>query len=593
MPELDLTGEDWENKFVPDVLGGLVLNQNSESMRSNQFLTLKGMLYENGDMIKDTGYKTFADIPEGAPGLFRKAFKHTTASGVVSNFAISNLSFYVLSGSNWHGVQLSGGGSTTTDANVSATDTVIPVAATTNFAANDTIALRLDDGSDHISTIASVSAGVSITIDDALGGTGVVATSGNACIEVLTLAGTTDKNVFALTIPWNDALAFTNGIDLPQYYDPATSAVQVIPNLPSSGNTICESLVLFDTSLLLVRTTEGGSNKNQRLRWSDKADFTEWVTGDAGFVDLLDSEDLVHQALVIGPYLAIYRAKSIYRGTAVNTATKRFQWDRVVSRAGIMSPAGVVDIGDKHFVVGNKQTYLYRGGFDVTPVGQEVKGLLYGPNAELDIANLGKTCCVYIEEKNDVFILYQTTAGTEPDKTLRYSLDLNAWSTREFDDQIIGFGSATQSQSLTWNDLVGAWEDLTFTWTSTSISGDLNTILLCSDDGQVYEYDFLTADDNTVAQSWTIETPDFSHHNGSIRTDYLELKCAGGSATIEISIDEGNSWVTIETVSPGATPIKVRIYKQVSSRTVRYRITGSSTFRLSWMNLRVTLETEN
>ncbi len=592
MPELDLTGEDWENKFVPDVLGGLVLNQNSESMRSNQFLTLKGMLYENGDMIKDTGYKTFADIPSGVPGLFRKVFKHTTASGTVSNFAISNLSFYVLanSGANWHIVNINGGGSTTLDATASQTQKEMPVTATTNFDVGDRIAVRLDDGSDHVSTIDSISAGVSVTIADGLPSQ---ALSGNVVVEGIKLAGTADKNVFALTIPWNDALAFTNGIDKPQYYDPATAKVQVIPNLPSSGNTICESLVLFDTSLLLLRTTEGGSNKNQRLRWSDKADFTEWVTGDAGSVDLLDSEDLVHQALVIGPYLAIYRAKSIYRGTAVNTSTKRFQWDRVVSGSGIMSPAGVVDIGDKHFVIGNKQTYLYRGGFDVTPVGQEVKSLLYGSSAELDIANLGKTCCVYVEEKNDVFILYQTTAGTEPDKTLRYSLDLNAWSSREFDDQIIGFGNATQSQSLTWNDLVGTWEDLTFTWTSTSISGDLNTILLCSDDGQVYEYDFLTADDNGVAQSWTIETPDFSHHNGSIRTDYLELKCAGGSATIEISIDEGNSWVTIETVSPGATPIKVRIYKQVSSRTVRYRIAGSSTFRLSWMNLRVTLETEN
>ena len=241
MPELDLTGEDWENKFIPNVLGGLVLNQNSESMQGNQFLTLDGLTYRDGDMIKDTGYATFGDIPGGAPGIFRKVFKHVTAAGVTNTFGISNLTFYILanSGANWHGVQLAGGGDTTTDANVSATDVVIPLTATTNFAANDTIALRLDDGSDHISTIASVSAGVSITIDDALGGAGVVATSGNACIEVMTLAGTSAKHVFTLTIPWNDALVFTNGIDIVSYYDPTTKCLSPISTTPAEDIIPC------------------------------------------------------------------------------------------------------------------------------------------------------------------------------------------------------------------------------------------------------------------------------------------------------------------------------------------------------------------
>lgn len=595
MPEVDITGDGWENKFVPEVLGGLVLNQNSESMQSNQFLTLKGVVYRDGDMIKDTGYGTFADIPGGAPGIFRKIFKHVTAAGVANTFAISNLTFYVLAnaGANWHGVLLTGGGSTTTDANVSGTDTVIPLTATTNFAASDTIALRLDDGSDHISTIASVSAGISITINDALAGSGVVATSGNACIETLTLAGTSSKHVCALTIPWNDALAFTNGIDPPQFYAPGSTEVSIIPNLPSAGDTVCESLALFDSSLVLVRTIEGGANKNQRLRWCDKADFTEWVTGDAGFVDLLDSADNVNQAMLIGPYLAVYRDKSIYRGTAVNTAIKRFQWDRLVSGQGVMSSASVVDMGDRHFVVGNKQTYLYTGGFDVQPVDRAIKNLIYGPTAELDIATAGKTCCIYIEEMNDVLIFYQTTTGTEPNKTLRYFGDLNVWSTREFDDQVVGFGEATESNSLTWNDLVGNWEDQTWNWSSTSIAGDLQTILFCSDDGQVYEYDFLTPDDNTVAQTYEIETPDFSHHNGSLRTDYIELKGSSGSTDIEVSIDEGISWTTLETFTLGTTPAKVRVFHQVSSRTIRYRITGSGSFRLSWFNIRINLETEN
>jgi len=593
MPAIDLTGEDWENLFVPGVLGGQVLNKDSEAMQANQFLTLDGLVYQDNIMRKDTGYITFADIPSGVPGLFRRAFKHISATGVTNTFGISNLSFYVLanSGANWHIVS-NGGGATTTDVNVNGGDVIIPVTATTNFAANDIVGVRMDDGSDHVSTIASVSAGVSITLDDAVPGSGVQITSGNVVTEGILLAGTADKQVFALTIPWNDWLAFTNGIDTPKYYDPSTTQVQVIPNLPSGGDTLCESLALFDASLVLLRTTEGGTNFNQRIRWSDKADATNWTTGDSGSVDLLDSADRIQNGLILGPYLVVYREKSIYRGTAVNTTTKRFQWDSMVTASGAMSSGGIVDIGDKHLVIGNKQVYIYGGGFDTLPVGDSIKSLLFGPQAEIDIATVHRTFAVYIEARNDVLIFYQTTTGTFPNKSLRWFGDLNVWAARSFDDQFVGIGEATKSNSLTWNDLVDTWEDQTWNWNSTSILGDLETILLCGDDGQVYEYNFLAADDAGIAKVYTIETPDFSHSNGVLRQDYIEFKCSGTSVKLEYSTDAGASWNTIETFSPGTTIAKFRSFKQISSRTIRYRLSGSNNFSLAWISIRVTLETE-
>jgi len=181
MGEAQVVGEDWQNKFVPQLLGGLNLDANTETMQDNQFLQLNNLIYYKGNIEKDTGYGDFGDVPSGVPGTFRNVHQHVTSSGTASTFAISDLTFYVLanSGANWHVVNISGGGSSTLDANVSGTDTVIPIAVTTNFAANDIVGIRLDDGSDHVSTIASVSSGVSITIDDAMPGSGVVATSGN------------------------------------------------------------------------------------------------------------------------------------------------------------------------------------------------------------------------------------------------------------------------------------------------------------------------------------------------------------------------------------------------------------------------------
>jgi len=595
MAEEQVVGEDWQNLTIPQVLGGIRLNTNSESMELNQFLQLNNMLLEKGNIRKDTGYADFADVPGGAPGTFRNIHQHITAGGTAATFGISNLSFFVLAnaGANWHGVQLNGGGSTTTDVDVSGADTVIPVAATTNFAANDTIALTLDDGSHHISTIASISAGVSITINDALAGAGVVATSGNACIEIVTLAGTDDKHVFALTVPWTSDLVFTNGIDVPYYYDPSAGDVKLVANLPSSGNTICESIVLFDSSLFLLRTTEGGTNYNNRVRWSDRADYTEWVTGEAGYVDMYDSADNIQNAAKLGPHLVVYRSKSITRGIAVNSAVKRFQWDTMVTAQGMISPAGFVDIGDEHIVAGQNKLFRYKGGFDITEIGESVEDLLYGVEAEMAEDQGHRMFCVYLDDKNDVLIFYQTGAGSYPNKCLRWHGDFGGvWTTREFEDPIQGFGEAVDSTAFTWNDLVDTWADQTWKWSSSAIVGTSRTILLCSSDGQVEEYDYITADDDGVAKTFTIETQDFAHPNGYLRHDYLEIKGAGGEVTISYSTDEGVTFNTLETLTIGTTPMKVRIEKQFVGRSVRYKIEGSSSFELSWYNIRLSLETE-
>ncbi len=594
MAEAQITGEDWQNKFVPSLLGGLNLDANTESMQDNQFLQLNNLIYYKGNIEKDTGYADFGDVPSGVPGTFRNIHQHVTASGTASTFAISDLTFYVLanSGANWHIV--SNGVTTTIDLNVLQNDTVIPVASTVGFATSDIIGLALDDGSYHISTIASISAGVSITIDDAVpAAPTIVATSGAAFKKGVLLAGTADKHVFALTVPWTDELVFTNGIDKPQYYDPLTSEVQVVQNLPSSGDTICESIALFDSSLFLIRTTEGGSNFNQRTRWSDKADYTEWVTGDAGSIDFFESAGDVKQAAKLGPHLIVYKSDSIIRGTAVNTTTKRFQWDTMVTAQGIISSAGYTDIGDKHLVVGQNKIYIYRGGFDIQEIGQGVETLLFGVEAEMSEDQGHRVFCVYIEDRNSVLIFYQTGSGSFPNKCLRWHGDFNgAWTTREFTDTIQGFGSAVESTAFTWNDLVGTWEDQAWLWSSSALVGTSKTLLLCASDGQVEEYDFTTPDDDGTAKTFTLETPDFSHPNGFLRHDYLELRGSSGSITVSYSVDGGVTFNLLEIVTIGTTPRKVRLEKQFIGRSIRYKIEGSSAFSLSWLNIRVSLETE-
>jgi hypothetical protein len=592
MPEQDILGEDWQNKFIPQVTGGIDLDDIPDIIDDGKFLQLDNMLYYKGELKKDTGYADFADVVLGTP---RKVIQHITAAGTANTFLITNTSLYRLNGAGtgWLVVQLAGGGDTTLSANASGGATSITVTAITNFADGDVIGIRLDDGTDHVTTINGAPAGSTINFDDAIPGSGVVATSGNDVTEGLTLSGSNDVFVDAVTVPWSDQLVFTNGVDDPQYYDPTSTEVQEVPNLPASGNLQCTALAVWDASLILIGTIEGGTNYNQRIRWCDKGDLTEWTTGDASYIDLLDSTDKVLRGLTLGPHIIIYRDNSITRGAILNNAIQRFQWDTMVTAQGAMSSGSIVDMGDAHFVVGKDRVYTYRGGFDIdSQVGQDIEPLLFGDDAETDEAETHRMFCVYITDRKDIWIIYQTTSGTGPNKAIRLSTRYGAYTTRDFTEEFWGHGESVDANSFTWNDLVGSWEVQTWKWNSTSIVGQSKTVLLCRNDGQVVEYDFITANDDGTAKTWTIETPDLVHPNAEIRHDYIEMKCCGGEATIEYSVDGGQNYSTLETFTPGTDPVKVRLFNQFVGESVRYRLTGTSSFCLYWYNIRYTVETE-
>ena len=149
MPEIDLLGTYWENKFISNVLGGIRLDTNSESMDSSQFLQLFNLIYENGDLRKDSGYKDFANVVLGTPRL---VFQHITAGGSTNTFLVTNLSFYKQSGLFWHIVSV--GVATVTDVDVNGGSVVIPVAVTTYISASNPVGILLIAGLHHVSTFA-------------------------------------------------------------------------------------------------------------------------------------------------------------------------------------------------------------------------------------------------------------------------------------------------------------------------------------------------------------------------------------------------------------------------------------------------------
>ena len=60
----------------------------------------------------------------------------------------------------------------------------------------------------------------------------------------------------------------------------------------------------------------------------------------------------------------------------------------------------------------------------------------------------------------------------------------------------------------------------------------------------------------------------------------------GTTVLIEASFDQGASWETLGTVSPGNVFSRQRLYKQFVGRSIRFRFTGSNGFGLDWIGFK-------
>lgn len=574
---------DWDYELVDDLTGGLNLSEKPHKIDKSQLVKAENVFFKNGRVVVDTGYTTFQETVIGNPRVAFQFFKTTGSSELI---LITNERFYTETNDSWYLV--SNGTSTTLSGAAVATDTVLNVTSSTGFTAGEPIGITLDDGTQHKSTIASTGAGT-ITIDDQMPSGAAI---GNTVLESIALNGIDDEQVSLVVLPAFNYLVFTNGQDIVQQY--TGSLIQDVQNLPSSGNTKCKAVAVYENHLLLLHTIEGGTAYPQRVRRSDTGDPTEWVTGNAGFTDLLDSEDFIVTSAPLGPYQIIYRERSIVRMEFIGSEDRLFNFDTVVSGEGAASVDAVADTGTEHVFVGNANIYEYRGGLDIEPIGDEVWDKLFGNDGEIDPSYKSRITLIFVEELDEIWIFYPTSSSSTnyPDKMIRLNLSKRAWSERVFPVEISGFGFYQTSTATKWNELVGTWLQQTFKWGSAKLTANSpTTFLLDPSADQVLEYDYVQDEDNGTTITWEIETKDFFNPSAKLRHDWFEFSAKGQTVLVEYSSDEGSNWTTMKTVTLTSEFVKHRVSKQFVRDKIRFRMSGTGPgFQLEWFGFKYKLE---
>ena len=584
-PILQGAANRWKYKFVENLLGGINTAKANANLEDNQCIKLNNVLLRAGQVLSDNGYKTFGQVVVGRPQVPYQFKRRDLTTDLI---LITTSTVYKYSSALLRWILVKGTASTTSTLAYPAGTTVIVVASGVGFATGNLIGITLDNG-DQLQTTVTV-AGATFTLANAVPvGRSILINA--VVLKSVALAGTLDYQVSIDTIAGSDWMVFTNGIDIVKRYDGADCIN--VPGLPSGGNVVCRSLLLYNTALFLFNTVEGGTAYPQRARRSDQTDPTNWTTGTAGTDNLLDSSDSIVTAAVLGPYMIVYRDKSIVRGSFIGNSGVNYYFETMINTDGAVSTKSVVSVDDYHIFIGQKNIYEYRGDYIISPIGDNIYYHLYGISGELNPAYKNRNFALYSKDLNELWIASVTSTSLDNtcNEVLRYIVSNKAWYHREFKDNLIGSGQYTKQQSLTWDTLVGSWDALTWTWNSQQILGNAAVILLCSAvTNQVYEYDYVSTLDNATAIAYTVETKDFAINTSNFRFDKIEMFIQGMGILLEYSTNQGVSWNTMATINQNVLG-RVQVYGQFISDRVRFRWSGTGqNFALQWFGFSYKIE---
>ena len=577
--------KQWQYTQVKNLLGGINLDAKPDMIQDDQAIQLDNIIAKAGGIGTDTGYAAFGLPVLGIPQTTYEFLRQDLTSQLI---LITTKTVYKwnITFEEWQLIRGTAG--TTTTASFGSGATVINVASAAGFSTGDSVGITLDNGQVFQSIITV--AGTNFTLATPVPSGRSILNNG-AIVRAVVLAGTLDHEVTPATIAGSDWMVFTNAIDIVKYYD--GTECKDIPNLPSAGNTTCESLVVYNTALFLLNTIEGGTQHGQRVRRSDQLNPTNWTTGTAGYDDLLDTSDKILTGDLLGPYLIIYRDRSIARGSFIGSSGMNYFFETMITGEGVLSGGALIPTGDSHIIVGHANVYEYLADYTLNPIGDQIFYLTFGYSGNLNPQYRQRLFALYIEELDEAWIFYPSTSSPDGtcDTLLRYNVGDKFWYTRHFANTFVGFGFYTKTNANIWSTLVGTWLDQNYTWNSRISFANTDITHLCSSQGnQVFAYDYNTQLDNQTAITYTVETKDFALPDSEFRLDMIEMFIRGTNVLLQYSTDSGYSWNTLSNINQNIQE-KVRVYKQVVTHRIRFKWSGNSNdFALEWFGFSYKIE---
>ncbi len=365
----------------------------------------------------------------------------------------------------------------------------------------------------------------------------------------------------------NDALIYTNGIQLIQYKPTYSSTGTDMGGVDTSSYKAV-AVVSFAEHLNAYRTTEAGNENRKRVRWTKAGTLgytgTDWTAGTANFVDLIDMEGSLQTAERLGNNaVVIYAEGSIHLQEWVG-GSDVYRFTKMIVNKGVPSRRAVVANQTVHYVLTRDNIYEYSGGRDLKPIGDPIKPEYV---ASMNNAAMSYAFMDFLPDESELRVYIPTGTSTQPDTCYICKVSENySWfkDTRHHTSK----GIFSRPTGLTIGQLQGNIGVQNWKFGDLSVAAGAITYLNGEVSGRIVKRDktvYSVSESGTNApQSFVFDTKDLSSVNDIdplVRNRYqlteymdnqsrwLQVKVeaqGAGSMQLHYSTDEGRNFIEFD-----------------------------------------------
>ena len=287
--------------------------------------------------------------------------------------------------------------------------------------------------------------------------------------------------------PWQFSSSLINGIPVisnslnePVYW-PGVGNLLPLPDWPVTES--CKSISVLKFHIFACNISGPGGQFDNVVRWSSATepgavpqDWTPSANNDAGSVTLADSPGPILCAVPLGDALFIYKRTATYQARYVG-GQNVFNFRKVESATGALTPRSVADIGGAHLIVTDGDIVLSDGTTRKSIGESRVKDYLFD---QLDQENYLQLFCVYNPVRDEVVIGFPSTGSEYCNEALVYDISRDAFGVVEFDQVTqtpVGLVRDTVLAD-TWINRTEFWVLATAPWSTPLTSAAIDSLVI-------------------------------------------------------------------------------------------------------------------
>lgn len=313
-----------------------------------------------------------------------------------------------------------------------------------------------------------------------------------------------------------------------------------------------------------------------KVAWCDTGQPEVWAGGNAGSVLLSDDSTYIRGMKKLRDYVFVYKEGSIYKGNKVATSDVFDFGGPFSTGKGLYSGRAIASDGENHYYMGLNDFHI-NNGVRIIDIGGPIREYLFNRlNRERN-----NTChAIHMEYYKEVWF-FVTVAGSDwPEEVWKYNYETGFW----YFDTVANCTASInykQSTSLTWDDLIGTWDQQIIHWDDQQGSTDAPIQVFGFDTGFTARLDSSLVNDMGQAVDARLDTKDFTGltHNGiefDSRFLQFDVWASGDTVKLSYSLDYGANWIFVGEKALGSSIERVIFYFDVIAKRIRFRLQAES-----------------